>query len=155
MRYFSALFIILLSFSAFADDEVRVGRYTTTVPAVTSAQSDPLSVVVSVTFGPHIQTVGESLAYLLMRSGYRLADLDASDPYLPILLSRPLPQVHRHLGPVRLDRALVALAGSAWNLVVDPVNRLISYELQARYRPDSLLDTDTETINIPAASDRE
>lgn len=145
MRYFSALFIISLSFSAFADDEVRVGRYTTTVPVVTSAQSDPLSVVVSVSFGAHIQTVGESLAYLLMRSGYRLADLDASDPYLPILLSRPLPQVHRHLGPVRLDGALVALAGSAWRLVVDPVNRLISYELQAQFRPDSLSD-DNETI---------
>ncbi len=123
--------------TAAGDGDIRVGRYATVAPAATSSQSDLLSVVVNVSFDSRITTVGESLAHLLVRSGYQLADLDAADPYLPILLSRPLPQAHRQLGPIRLDDALTTLAGPAWRLVVDPVNRLISYELLNQYRPVS------------------
>lgn len=126
--------------------DVRVGRYTTISPVPTREQSDPLSVVIQVSFDPQIATVGESLTHLLIRSGYRLANQTSSDPYLSILLSRPLPQVHRHLGPIRLDAALTTLAGPAWDLVVDPVNRLISYELLDRYRPDSISQIGSEDV---------
>ncbi len=144
--FFIALACASASCVAFAEKggDVRVGRYTTVAPIATTSQSDLLSVVINVTFDSPITTVGEALAHLLVRSGYQLADLDASDPYLPILLSRPLPQAHRQLGPIRLDSALTTLAGPAWRMVVDPVNRLISYELINQYRP----------ISFTAASDR-
>jgi len=116
------------------DSDARVGRYVTAHLGVDAAQSDPLAVVVRVTFAPSITTVGEALDHLLLRSGYAMASLDASDPNLPVLLTRPLPQVHRRLGPVRLKEALEVLAGSAWSLTIDPVNRLISYELAPEYR---------------------
>ena len=79
-------------------------------------------------------TVGEALSHLLERSGYRLASLEASDPALPLLLKNPLPMVHRVLGPVTLRNALNMLAGSVWNLVIDPVNRIVSFELLDEYK---------------------
>lgn len=134
---FILFFMALLPSAATAapiDSDARVGRYVTAHLGVDAAQADPLSVVVRVSFAPSITTVGEALDHLLLRSGYAMASLDASDPNLPVLLTRPLPQVHRKLGPVRLKEALEVLAGSAWVLTIDPVNRLVSYELAPEYR---------------------
>jgi len=138
MRYFfiiAPLISILSSSAAFAESDPRVGRYTTVAPTATPSQHNLLSVVVDISFSSNITTVGDALTHLLLRSGYRLADMAASDPYLPILFTRPLPHVHRKLGPITLKNALTALAGPAWHLSVDPVNRLISYELLREFRP--------------------
>ena len=152
MRYFFLFVLaIMLSPAVFADNDpakIYVGRYTTVVPSATPAQSNLLSVVINISFGPNITTVGEALRHLLVRSGFALADLEASDPYLPILLSRPLPQVHRQLGPITLSDALTTLAGPAWYLSVDPVNRLISYELLSEFRPIELIQHQTANTNI-------
>lgn len=126
--------ILLLSSIVHADDMVRVSRYGYVAPVATSAQADLLSVIVTISFNENIKNVGQALDHVLLRSGYRLADLSVSDPYLPILLSRPLPDVHRQLGPIRLNHALRTLAGSSWDLVLDPVHRLVSFELLSRYR---------------------
>ncbi|MCF6256143.1 MAG: hypothetical protein L3K25_07555 [Gammaproteobacteria bacterium] len=136
--FITAILFLLLPTTTVANnnnDKVSVGRYTLVTPSATPEQSSPLSVVINISFGTNITNVGEALQHLLIRSGYRLADLDAADPYLPILFSRPLPQVHRHLGPITLHDALITLAGPAWYLSVDPVNRLISYELLDKFRP--------------------
>ncbi|STQ14869.1 pilus biogenesis protein PilL [Enterobacter cloacae] len=50
------------------------------------------------------------------------------------LLSRPLPAVQRDIGPVRLSEALQIVAGPAWRLKVDDVNREICFELRDQYR---------------------
>jgi len=42
--------------------------------------------------------------------------------------------VHRVLGPVTLRNALNTLAGPVWNLVIDPVNRIVSFELLDEYK---------------------
>jgi len=142
MRYIIFALVILVSFflpttvmAGNPSNEVRVGRYASVTPSATPEQSNLLAVVINISFGSNITTVGEALKHLVVRSGFSLADLHASDPYLPILLSRPLPQVHRHLGPITLSDALTTLAGPAWYLSVDPVNRLISYELLSKFRP--------------------
>ena len=135
--YLFILFVLTTPWAVIAapvDSDARVGRYVTAHLGVDAVQSDLLSVVVRVAFSPSITTVGEALDHLLLRSGYAMASLDASDPNLPVLLTRPLPQVHRKLGPVRLKEALEVLAGSAWSLTIDPVNRLVSYELATEYR---------------------
>ena len=126
----------LLAFSAMshADGIYRVGRYAAIEPVATAQQSDLLSVVVTVNFTEQVNTVGDAIGHLLNRSGYRLASLHASDPAIPILLQSPLPLVHRRLGPIKIDNALETLAGPAWDLVVDPVNRLVSFELLEQYR---------------------
>jgi type IV pili sensor histidine kinase/response regulator len=108
-------------------------------PNATPEQLDPLAVVVKVSFNSHITTVGEALDHLLLRSGYRMAALKASDPNMQILISRDLPEVHRKLGPITLTNALKTLSGPAWELVVDPVNRLISFDLIPEYRTPSIV----------------
>ncbi len=123
-----------LSVTAMAKQPVHVARYTILAPVATEAQKNPMSVIVTIPFQSNITTVGQAINFLLIRSGYRLASAKDSDPALPVLLSSPLPLVQRKLGPIRLSNALKTLAGPAWDLVVDPVHRLISYELKNQYR---------------------
>jgi type IV pili sensor histidine kinase/response regulator len=87
-----------------------------------------LATTVTVHFPAQIQTVGESVGYVLQRSGYRLADTAALAPETLGLFSLPLPSVHRQLGPMSLRRALETLAGSTFDLVQDPVHRLVAFE---------------------------
>ncbi len=129
--------VLAASTAAQAESHYQVGRYISVEPVATPVQKDLLSVVVTVDFTDQIQTVGDAMTHILLRSGYRMASLDASDPALPVLLNSPLPLVHRQLGPIRIDNALSALAGPAWDLVIDPVNRLVSFDLLERYRPST------------------
>ena len=121
-----------------AEELVRVARYSTFEPVATLAQAEPLQVVVQMQFPQQITTLEAALVYLLARSGYRLAEAKATDPRLTTLLRASLPEVHRRLGPITLSRALRTLAGSAWQLVIDPVHRLVSFELTPGYRTASL-----------------
>lgn len=117
-----------------ASDEVQqVARYSTIAPVPTAAQVDPLDVVVTVVFPEQLTTVDEALHYVLRRSGYRLASAEAADPATSVLANQPLPEVHRRLGPITVARALSTLAGPAWTMVIDPVHRLVSFELAQEY----------------------
>jgi conjugative transfer region protein (TIGR03748 family) len=129
---------------------VRVGRYSAIVPGPSPAQADPFALPVSTEFPYSVHTVGAALEQVLAPSGYRLASLTASCPSLPTLLAWPLPAVHQALGPMRLDEALKTLAGPAHTLVVDPVHRLVSFELRAPY--DGLVQAGTPTAPLPAAT---
>ncbi|MGE0116208.1 MAG: hypothetical protein AB7T07_15160 [Steroidobacteraceae bacterium] len=124
----------VLGSSNAAHADVTQNGYALITPTATAEQSDLLAVVIRHEFPSQISTVGDALSQLLERSGYRLAVGMHADPNLPVLLTLPLPQVHRRLNQIRLRDALQALAGSAWVLVEDPVNRLVSFDLQERYR---------------------
>lgn len=130
------LLIVLIASTAFAEglDPVRIGRYSAIVPGPELEQADPFALPIHATFPRAIQTVGAALKHVLKDSGYRLAADRASCPSLPALLGLPLPAVHRRLGPMRLDEALKTLAGPAHTLVIDPLHRLVSFELKASYR---------------------
>ncbi len=114
-------------------EPVRVGRYSAIVPGPSPEQAEPLAVPVQMEFPLPVQTVGRAVEQVLAPTGYRLAHLHASCPSLSALLDLPLPAVHRTLGPMRLDEALQTLAGPAHTLVIDPVHRLVSFELRQRY----------------------
>ncbi len=132
----SSLFAV--NASSYAEGLYQVGRYTSIEPVASAQQKDLLSVVVTVSFTDQVQSVGDAMRHILLRSGYRLASPQSSDPALPILLQSPLPLVHRQLGPIRIDNALTTLAGPAWDLVIDPVNRLVSFDLLEQYRSTSV-----------------
>ncbi|WP_063465347.1 FimV/HubP family polar landmark protein [Ectothiorhodospira sp. BSL-9] len=120
---------------AAASGDVRVGRYQTLAPIPTAEQVRPLSVIVDVRFPRRsVQTVGDAVRHLLPPSGFALADAAYADPYRPVLLNQPLPEVHRHLGPLPLEQALATLAGEAWQVSLDPVHRLVSFELRPEYQ---------------------
>jgi type IV pili sensor histidine kinase/response regulator len=115
--------------------EVPVGRYSIAVAAPRPEQINPLKALVTLHFPQRqVRTVGDALHYLLRPSGYQLAEADASDPAVPILLTQPLPEVQRHLGPCTLQTALMTLAGPVYRLVVDFPHRRVSFELTAQYR---------------------
>lgn len=108
--------------------EVRLSRYTMGSTRPDASQLDPLEAMVQVTLPrASVTTVGEAVNYLLLRTGYRLADPhQAASPPIPIL-SMPLPEVHRHLGPYSVRTALSILVGAPFALTVDPAHRLVSF----------------------------
>lgn len=118
---------VTVSSNAYASD-VQVGRYSLLSAEPTEAQTDLLATTVTVHFPAQVQTVGESVGYLLRRSGFRLAAMEALAPETKGLLALPLPAVHRQLGPMPLRRALETLAGPIFHLVQDPLHRLIAFE---------------------------
>ena len=105
----------------------KTGRYELQSIAPRDAQTDPLSALTEVRLVPEIQTTGEAVATLLQGTGYRLL----SNPgwQMRLLLERPLATVHRFLGPISVRRALRTLAGAEWDLIEDPVHRLVAFEL--------------------------
>ena len=78
-------------------------------------------------------TIGQALPQLLDGTGWRLADSYAADDRIYRLYNQPLPEHKLRIGPMPLDQALGWIAGDGWALVVDPVNRLVSFEVEARY----------------------
>ena len=133
-RIFMLIVLLLVSHPVAASDAVQVGRYLTVAPIPTAEQLEPLSVIVNVRFPRSVHTVGGALQHLLPPSGYQLADTRHADPQLAVLTTRPLPEVHRQIGPMTLQEALSTLAGEGWQLEVDPVYRLVSFRLQAALR---------------------
>ena len=120
--------VLITATSSVRADDLAVARYSTVRAAPTIAQQDPLATSVRTTLPPSVVRVGEAIAALLAPSGYRLADWQAAGPDRQTLLSLPLPESHRDLGPMPLRLALATLAGPAFVLVEDPVHRLVSFE---------------------------
>ena len=95
-------------------------------------------------------SVQEGLEQLLQGSGWALAGADNADPQIWRLYRQPWPDNKRTLNPMPLSQALEWVAGDGWSLVVDPVNRLVSFEVNSRYaaRPAPVAAT---VANTPAA----
>lgn len=112
---------------------VRYDRYTLVSTRPADAQLDPLNQVVDITMPAQlVSTVGEGFRYLLLESGYSLCS--ATSAAFSELLSRRLPAVQRTIGPLKLSEALQVVAGLAWRLKVDEVNREVCFELRDQYR---------------------
>ena len=116
-----------------APEVVRYDRYTLVSTRPDDAQRDPLNQIIDITMPAQlVNTVGEGFRYLLLESGYSLCS--ATTSAFSELLSRPLPAVQRDIGPVKLSEALQILAGPAWRLKVEEVNREICFVLRDQYR---------------------
>ncbi len=113
--------------------EITAGRYIITDTKPEKQQENLLNVVTSIKFSEDIVTVGAAINATLMRSGYRLASAETSDPKLPVLLNSPLPYIHKSFDNVAVSKILQVLASDVWELVVDPLHRLISFELNEKY----------------------
>ncbi|WP_444928299.1 pili assembly chaperone (plasmid) [Microbulbifer sp. TRSA002] len=111
---------------------MQTGRYTYVKNIPPIDQLNPLKVVIKTRIPQSIETVGQTVEFLLARSGYVLADSSVLSAEAQILLNLPLPQVHRNIGPMSLDKALHTISGDAFELVVDPVHRKVAYELSTK-----------------------
>lgn len=108
-------------------------RYTRIDPQVTPSQNNILSYKRKRTFPrKSVTTVGQAMRIWLQGTGYRLSTTHP-DRNVYQLLQLSLPNVHRTLGTVSIESGLKALAGDPWELVIDPVHRLVSFSLPAGY----------------------
>lgn len=71
-------------------------------------------------------TRGQGLRAWLAGTGYGLCL--PSGPDTRLLFSSPLPEVWRNTGPMRVDTALQAMAGSAWRMTTDEISRTVCFQ---------------------------
>ncbi|MGE8102025.1 PilL N-terminal domain-containing protein [Pseudomonas fluorescens] len=108
--------------------ELRYGRYTLVSTEPTTEQRDLLAQIIEASIPSSLSpSVQEAMHYVLQRSGYSLCP--AAEP-VKVLFTRPLPAAHYRLGPIPLRSALQVLAGPAWQLTTDEVNRSVCFEQQ-------------------------
>ncbi|ECZ0740177.1 TPA: hypothetical protein G8O00_001026 [Salmonella enterica] len=110
----------------------RSGRYTLVSVKSADAQRESLNQLIDITMpGQLVNSVGDGFRYLLFQSGYSLCGRYGAD--FAELLKRPLPAVQRKIGPMRLSEALQVVAGPAWRMSVDEVNREVCFVLRDAY----------------------
>lgn len=118
-----------------APEVVRYDRYRLVDISPSQAQRYPLEQIVHLRIPASVSpTVGDALHYALRDSGYRLC---TSDGQANRLYRLPLPAVQYQMGPIRLNVALQLLAGPAWQLWVDDVQREVCYRLRPEYMPSA------------------
>lgn len=116
------------------ETEIRIGRYTSAKAASSDEQENLLNVVIQTEIPAKILTVGEAIRFLLMRSGYSLAPIEAQGKHVPQLLNKPLPHAHRKVGPIMLKDALGMIVGNAYWMSADPVHRLIAFDTVEEFK---------------------
>ncbi|EDS3373674.1 hypothetical protein GPQ75_001471 [Salmonella enterica] len=125
----------------------RSGRYTLVSVKSADAQREPLNQLIDITMpGQLVNSVGDGFRYLLFQSGYSLCGRYGAD--FAELLKQPLPAVQRKIGPMRLSEALQVVAGPAWRMSVDEVNREVCFVLRDAY----LAQAKTPVSTTPVAT---
>lgn len=108
---------------------IQTGRYLTVDSRQMQAeQLDLLSPVVQVHFLSDIQTVNDAITDVLRYSGYALIETHQQSSDLQNTLQKPLPFMHRDLGPLSLRQVLTLLIGPAFHLIVDPLHRTVNFQ---------------------------
>ncbi|PHN53587.1 hypothetical protein AO268_11460 [Pseudomonas sp. ICMP 8385] len=111
------------------DEDARVllrqSRYTLVELRPDAGQQNLLRQIIDLRIpATHATTVGDSMRYVLRRSGYQLCE---GDPVLATLWDLPLPAAHLRLGPLPLNQTLQLLAGDAWRLSIDERARQVCF----------------------------
>lgn len=130
---------------------VRYDRYLLVSTDPQAAQRDPLSQIIDIRIPSSLHpTVADALRYALRQSGYSLCATGSANG---VLYRQALPAVQYQLGPMRLRTALQVLAGPAWQLEVDDVQRVVCHSLRDGYQlPVSQLPPPVSTWSTPAPS---
>ncbi len=112
---------------------VSIGRYLSVAAKPVPSQQQLLQQQIQIKFPQNVFTVKQAIQVMLQFSGYRLANTKSMGNAAKAMLHLPLPEVDRTLGPMSLEQGLMTLAGNAFYLLVDPVHRLIAYEIKPQY----------------------
>lgn len=116
------------------ESSLQISRYVNLLPGPTKAQRNPLHMVLpNVSFRHEVKTVGQAIRLLLKDTGYRLTR-HHPDKRIFHMFRLSLPKIHRRMGPLTLEQALKTLSGEPWILTVDPINRLVSFQLPDHFR---------------------
>ncbi len=131
---------------------VRYGRYTLVSTLPDSGQRDLMAQIIDISIPANMHpNVRDAMQYVVDRSGYTLCTADTG--HVNILYTRPLPAAQYKLGPMTLRNTLQVLAGPAWQVKVDEVNRQVCYVLRPGYQlPDSSRPAPTQVAATSAPS---
>lgn len=131
---FSMVFLSSLVFANGATSYTQVGRYLTEKNGAQVSQCDPLQTVFDVTFPSTVITVGDAIRYLLSNTGYRFVPSKYQSAAVHDLLNQKLSLSDRTMESMTVEQGLLALAGRAYQMLVDPRHRYISYQLRRQYQ---------------------
>ena len=109
----------------------RTDRYVLQSTAASETQLMPLNQIVSIQFaGGSVQQAANKI---LNVTGYQF--YTPTSPMLLAMLKKPLAANQQHFKHIRIIQILHALAGPAFMVLIDPANRLVSFELDPNYLP--------------------
>lgn len=103
-----------------------------TIIVETPIENGDLSQIINKPIKAH--NIKDGLFQILNGTGWRLAHENALNPRIHNLYSAPWPTRWNFIGPDSLQNVLDAVGGEGWQVVVDPVNRLIGYEVKPQFR---------------------
>ena len=116
---------------------IQVDRYSVAAVGPTAEQRDLLSITQAIAIPSEIASLGEAVRWVLRDSGYRLADDTVLTQEVVAMLELPLPAAHRRFDSMSLRMVLALMVGPAFQIVQDPVLRLLAFERCDR-TPDQL-----------------
>jgi conjugative transfer region protein (TIGR03748 family) len=123
----------LLTLPVTAADVTQINRYATVAHKPLPAQVSPLKAVQQIHFPQDIKTIGQAVDYWLRYSGFHLIEANKQAGNLKQILSQPLPQVDRNLGPLSIETGLLVLIGQdAFVLKAEPFTREINVQQKGR-----------------------
>lgn len=123
----------LLTLPVTAADVTQINRYATVAHKPLPAQVSPLKAVQQMHFPQEIKTIGQAVDYWLRYSGFHLVEPNKQPENLKQVLSQPLPQVDRNLGPLSIEAGLLVLVGQdAFVLKAEPFTREINVQQKGR-----------------------
>lgn len=132
--------------SAIENDEpksIQLSRYSSLDIASIKARRNIMVSVVDEHFSDEIQTVGDAIVHLVRKYGYRVGRASPEDESQYYLFNLPLPETHREFSPFPLISTLALLGGEGFGVVVNPVRREVTYQLDAAYQ-GSLSDDEVQ-----------
>ncbi len=133
-RLIILLSVLSLGAAVHAENITQIERYSTIDNKPKAAQINPLLTVVQVHFPREVETVGDAVNYWISYSGYSLVSDEKVSVELKEVLKQKLPQSDRNLGPLTIKDGLKVLVGQdVFDLVCDPLHRLVSFELNKKY----------------------
>jgi len=136
---------LLVTGIAYADNtDKKMGRYIVLSHALQTGNEDLLAQTAQVRFPHTVVTLKDAIQYLLRHSGFALIDEEKWHTSMAIMLNKPLPLINRQFGPISLRAGVSQLAGNAFLLVDDSINRTITFELLPDYQAAS---TDSNNID--------
>lgn len=121
------LIFIAVNHTANAADYERMGRYYDVRISMSSAQLDPLQQLVIIEFPATVNTLANAYEFLLMPTGYSLAQPTNLDRNFVNLMNKALPISQRKIRGT-VAEILQVLAGINYVVVRDPLERTISLD---------------------------
>ena len=106
-------------------------RYTLVNVGASDEQRLVLIQIIDVSIPRNITTtVSDGMNYLLKQSGFALCQDNVLNQSL---FNKPLPAIQYKLGPIRLGDALQIMAGPAFELIIDNLDRNVCFQLAEGY----------------------